>query len=441
MRRMLFALCFALLFSLTAHAQEAQLTGVVTDASGAVIPQASVSLRNQETGARYQTDSNGAGIYTFPFVKPGIYTVTVEKTGFKTTNRPDIKLDVSQNARVDIGMEVGQTTQTVEVSASAPQVDTADATVSQVITGKQIVDLNLNGRNYEALVTLVAGASPDNPSGSQVRSGIGFNPTEAGGNSVVSVSFNGNRLGSNTFAIDGMDTADDSGGGWSTVVVPDVDSIAEFRISTSNYGADTGKRGSAVTEIATKSGTKDFHGAAFEFVRNDAMNANPWFANQVPWSGLPASDCAGNGAGPCNAPKTSLKHNDFGYNFGGPFYIPGHYNTDKSKTFFFWTESWGRYRDGTVLNASVPTTRMRNGDFSECDPASPNYSSTSPASSNCTLPINSVTHLPFAGDIVPINPNAKTLLNAFVPLPNIAPIGWESAPDLPIGLPPGKSAR
>jgi hypothetical protein len=393
-----------------------------------VVPEASVSLRNTDTSAKYQTDSNGAGVYTFPFVKPGPYEITVEKSGFKKETRTNIKLDVSQNARIDISLEVGQTTQTVEVSASAPVVDTVDATVSQVITGKQIVDLNLNGRNYEALVTLVPGSSPDNPSGSQVKASP-FNTTQTGGNSVVPVSFNGGRLDFNTYAIDGQDSADDSGGGWSTVVVPDIDSIAEFRISTSNYGADVGKRGSAMTEIATKTGTKDFHGTAFEFVRNNAMNANPWFANQVPWSGLPASDCGGNPAGPCNAPIAALKYNDFGYNFGGPFYIPGIYNTSKSKTFFFWTQTWDKYRTGTVLDASAPTARMRNGDFSECDPTSANYNAI--AASNCTLPINNVTGMPFSGDMVPVNPNAATLLNAFVPLPNSGPVGWESAPDLP----------
>jgi hypothetical protein len=420
MRRMFYVLCVVLLCGLSAHGQEARLSGLVTDPSSAVVPQSTVSLRNQDTGVTSQTESNGAGVYTFPFVKPGPYTITVEKTGFKTVSRTDIKLDVSQNARIDITLEVGQTTQVVEVKSSAPLVNTSDGTVSSVITGKEIVDLNLNGRNYQALVTLVPGAASDNS----------FHPTSAGGASVVTVSFNGLRMGSNTFSIDGGDSADDSGGGWSTVVVPDVDSIGEFRISTSSYGADMGKRGGAVVQLATKSGTKNFHGAAFEFLRNDVMNANPWFANQQPWSGLdPSVACGGNPAGPCNAPKTSLKHNDFGYNIGGPFYIPGHYNTDKSKTFVFWTESWARYRDGSVVSSNVPTLRMRQGDFSQCDPASGNYNSV--AASNCNLPINHATGLPFAGDTVPVDPNAAALIASFVPLPNSGVIGWKSAPSLP----------
>ena len=344
MRRILYAVCIALICGLSVQAQQepARLSGLVTDSTGAVIPAASVVLRNQETGVKYQNDSNGSGIYNFPFVNPGPYEITVEKIGFKTVDRTNVKLDVAQDARIDFTLEVGQTTQVVEVQGSAPMVNTSDATVSEVVTGKQVVDLNLNGRDYETLITLVPGASPDNVSGSQVKTGIPFSLTEAGGDSVVPLSFNGGRVQSNTFLVDGSDTADDSGGGWSTVVVPDIDSIAEFRIFTSNYGADIGKRSGAITLVATKSGTRSFHGTAFEFLRNDAMNANPWFANQEPWSGLPASDCGGNPAGPCNAPTTALKYNDFGFNIGGPFYIPGHYNTDKSKTFFFWSAGLGK---------------------------------------------------------------------------------------------------
>jgi hypothetical protein len=141
-------------------------------------------------------------------------------------------------------------------------------------------------------------------------------------------------------------------------------------------------------------------------------------------------DCNGNPAGPCNAPKTPLKWNDFGYNLGGPFYIPGHYNTDRSKTFFFWSENWRRYRQGSVVSANVPTPRMRQGDFSECDPASGNYIPIL-ANSGCVLPTNPATGLPFPGQIVPVDPNAQALLGGFVPLPNNGVTGYVSAPSLP----------
>lgn len=156
MRRILYVVLVVLLYSLSTFAQTAQLTSLITDPSGAVVPQATVSLTNRDTGEKYQTDSNVAGVYTLPFVKPGPYVVTVEKIGFKTVHRTNIKIDVSQHARLDFTLEVGQ------VTSTAPLVNTSDGTVSDVVTGKQIVDLNLNGRNYQALLTLVPGAIPDN---------------------------------------------------------------------------------------------------------------------------------------------------------------------------------------------------------------------------------------------------------------------------------------
>jgi hypothetical protein len=172
-----------------------------------------------------------------------------------------------------------------------------------------------------------------------------------------------------------------------------------------------GKHAGATIEVATKSGTRNFHGEAFEYLRNDHLDSNDWFANRQLWSGLDVQgDCNGNPAGPCNAPKTPLKWNDFGYNLGGPFYIPGHYNTDKSKTFFFWSQNWRRYRQGTLISANVPTPLMRQGDFSECDPLSPNYDPVLVAS-GCVLPSNPTTRQPFPGQIVPVSPNAQALLS------------------------------
>ena len=155
--------------------------------------------------------------------------------------------------------------------------------------------------------------------------------------------------------IDGGNNSDEGATGNGGVTTPALESIAEFRISTSNYGADIGQHAGAVIEIVTKGGTKDFHGSAYEYARNDVMDANDWFINQT---------IAPSGG---QAPKTPLKWNIFGYTLGGPFYIPGHYNTDKRKTFFFWSQGWARYREGTVINANVPTMLMRQGDFSECD--------------------------------------------------------------------------
>src|ERR1019366_1795876 len=157
--------------------------------------------------------------------------------------------------------------------------------------------------------------------------------------------------------------------------------------------------------------------------------SNDFFVNRTPWSSLDSSACAG---AHCNAPKTPLKQNNYGFNIGGPFYIPGHYNTSKSKTFFFFSENWVKYRNGTVLgtgSADVPSLRQRQGDFSECDPASANFNAT--VADSCTLPVNPATNLTYPGSKVPTDPNALTMLNSLIPLANSGPIGWVAAHSAP----------
>ena len=176
-----------------------------------------------------------------------------------------------------------------------------------------------------------------------------------------------------------------------------------------------------MVEISTKSGTRDFHGDAYEYVRNDVWDANPWFSNQQLWSGLPALACS---VGVCNDPKVPLKLNDFGFTLGGPFTIPGHYNTDRSKTFVFWSSEWKRSRLGGTITSGAPTARMRAGDFSECDSASANYNK---LINGCSIPKDPSTGLPFAGDVIPgdqITSQAKDVLNTRIPLPNNGPTSW-----------------
>ena len=412
MRRIILLLLGFLVFSAVVWAQDqATLVGTVADTSGAVIPGAKVNVANPSKGYVRDLITSSAGEYTAARIPIGDYVITVEATGFERLVRTGIKLDVGQTLRVDLALTVGQLTQEVTVSGNVTKVETDNATVSDVVTGNQVEELNLNGRNYQALTMLTPGSVQDNASDLE----------HVGHGSNASLSFNGNREEYNNFEMDGGQLNDSVSGGPSPTVFPNVDAIAEFRITTSNYGADIGYRAGAVIQVASKSGTKDWHGTAYEFVRNDSMDANDFFINRQPWSGLdPAADCGGNPAGPCNAPKTPLKWNMFGYNVGGPFYIPGVYNTSKTKTFFFWSESWVRYREGTVIGpANVPTARMRNGDFSECDPSSANYNAV--AASNCALPTNPATGLPMdtlAGAGYSLDPNAQVLIGSLVPLPN-----------------------
>jgi hypothetical protein len=377
----------------------------VTDVSGAVVPEAKVTVANPQKGLTRDLVANSAGEYTAAKIPIGDYVVTAEAYGFQKLVRSGITLTAGQTLRVDLQLTVGQVTQEVTVTGNLVRVETESAAISDVVTSRQIENLNLNGLNFATLETLVTGAVEDNGNSTTQLGHTGAEPN---------ISFNGNRMEYSNLEIDGGNDSDEGSMAVGGDVTPALESIAEFRISTSNYGADVGQHSGAIIEVATKSGTKDFHGAAYEFVRNDTMDANDWFINQTiaPPSG--------------KAPKTPLKWNIFGYTLGGPFYIPGHYNTDKRKTFFFWSEEWARYRQGSVVSGNVPTLRMRQGDFSECDPTSPNANQIV-ISQGCLVP--KVKGVPT--DTVPIDPNGAALLNGMLPLPNSGIDGYVAAHSLP----------
>jgi hypothetical protein len=394
-------------FFLPLRAQDqATIVGTVTDSTGAVIAGARITVSNPERGYVRELLSNGSGQYSLEAVPIGNCVISAEMPGFQKLVHTGLVLSVGQTLRVDLQLAVGKTTSEVTVTGNVPHVETETGTISSVVTGSQVLNLELNGRNFVQLATLVPGAVPDNGLDTQDVGVLGNN----------NISFNGGRMTYTNWEIDGGGNTDDtSSGAFNTY--PSLETIAEFRISTSNYSADMGKHAGAQIEVATRSGTKNFHGEMFDFLRNDDLDANDWFANRTinPPGG--------------NAPKTPLKRNEFGYNLGGPFYIPGHYNPDKSKTFFFWSESWRRNRQGTVISNGTPSLRMRQGDFSECDPASANFNSI--VASNCALPINPQTGETFGGDIVPIAPNGAALLNGLIPLPNNGVDTYTAAPSLP----------
>lgn len=387
---------------------QAAVVGIVTDPSGAVVPQAKVTVSNAEKGFTRTVTSNSQGEFGIPRAPIGDYQISVESPGFQKLVRTGVTLAVGQTIRVDLQMTVGEVTQEVTVRGTAT-VETQSGAVSTVITGTQVQELNLNGRNWMSLTTLVPGVSPMNENN--------FNPVRAGfGSSQLIVSFSGSRVNDSNVEVDGGNINNEPGGGRNNVTFPVIDSVAEFNISTSTYGADVGKRPGASIQIATKSGTKDFHGTAYEFLRNDAMDANNFFLNRQIGAGGRAF-------------KQPLKWNIFGYNLGGPVVIPRVYNTDRSKTFFFWSHSWTRFREGAVVSAGVPSLRMRQGDFSECDPASSTYNAV--VAAGCRLPIDPATRLPFPGHRVSIDPNAAAMLNGLIPLPNNGPVSYISAPSLP----------
>jgi hypothetical protein len=389
-------------------AQQASIVGTVTDTSGAVIPGANITVSNLAKGLTRTLVSNSAGAYVAADLPIGDYVITAEAHGFQRLVRTGIVLNVGATVRADLRLQVGAVTQEVRVTTNTLHVQTQTAALSTLIAPRQIANLNLNGRNYLTLTLLSPGASQSN--NLQLA-----NPSYHGN---LAISFNGGSVRMNDVLIDGNPNLDEGGFG-QTDTFPSLDSIAEFRVSTSTYGAQMGHTGSAQIQVALKSGTNQFHGDVYEYVRNDQFDANPFFQNRIinPPGG--------------QAPKTPLHWNDYGFTLGGPVYIPDHYNTDKTKTFFFWSEEWHRYNQAQVINATVPSVAERLGDFSQCDPKSGSYNPT--VASGCSLPtLNGATY-----DNVQGMPgfdqqsftNATALLNAYVPLPNNGPIGFiTSAP-------------
>jgi hypothetical protein len=380
------------------------------DASGAAMPDVKIVVSSPEQGIERPTVSDSAGAYKVGYLPIGTYSITAEAPGFKKFVQTGVILEIGQTQRADLKMEVGTTNQEITVAGNVVKVQTDDAVQSSVITGTQIQALNLNGRQFVSLGTLVPGAAVNNS----------YNPTAVGKKLLGYIEFDGNRHDYNDWRQDGGNIYNNQANG-NFHTTPSLDAIGEFKISTSNYGADQGTRAGILVEISTKSGTRALHGDAYDYVRNDIMDANPFFTNQQ----LHPSDA------PFNAPKVPLKWNDFGFTAGGPFYIPGHYNKDKSKTFWFYSQEFRRVRQGESLGASAPTASMRQGDFSQCDPASANFN---PLISSCVMPIDPATGIafPVEGKTVPVSSQAKDLLNAWVPLPNNGPVGWTSTLSVPI---------
>src|SRR5580700_1333891 len=284
-----------------AWAQTGSITGTVKDSSGAAVSGATVVVTSPERGITRKTTSNSTGEYNESALAPGSYDVIVTATGFKKYEAKGVILDVGEKARVDVPLEVGATsTEVIVQGENVAQVETQSSELAGTVTGKEITQLELNGRNFTTLVTLVPGVSNQ----------TGMDEPQVGINGSVAFSMNGGRVEYNNWELDGGDNMDNGSNG-TLNVYPSVDAISEFKVLTSNYGAQYGRNGSGTVEVETKGGTKEFHGDLYEFVRNDAFNADNFFNSTYR---------GGSGAPP------DYKKNDFGYTIGGPVYIPGLYN-------------------------------------------------------------------------------------------------------------------
>ncbi|HTM15335.1 MAG TPA: carboxypeptidase-like regulatory domain-containing protein, partial [Terracidiphilus sp.] len=313
---------FLLLVSLTGRAQQnSTITGTVEDKAGAVIPGAEVSLTQQQTGFVSKTISNGAGNFTFNGLNVGTYDLKVTAKGFNAFLQTGIVVNVSQTTRVDAAMAVGSVDQTVTVQSDVLTVQTDSNVVSTLVSEEQITEIATENRNFASLVALGLGVSstlPDNNT-----------PTSVGSSSNISV--NGLRQSHNIWLIDGGE-ADDRGGAGGIDILPSQDAIAQMETLSSNYPPDYGISSGATISLSLKSGTQNYHGELWEFNRNTAFNANSYQNN--------------NKAVP--TPRAKLNYNIFGANLGGPLFIPGFYNTDKKKTFFFWNEEWRKLIQGNA---------------------------------------------------------------------------------------------
>jgi hypothetical protein len=311
---------FILAFSVLAFGQEATIVGTVTDPSGAAVAGATITLTDHETGQAHRLTTGSQGEYVAPDIHIGHYTVRVEAKGFKSSERKDVVLQVGDRTRLDFQMLVGtaQETVTVEATAVAVQSDTSD--VSQVVSGDQLEHLGTNGRSMYTFLNLTTG-SANLQADSQT-------PTSVGGD--ANVSFNGNRPVHNLFMMDGGEDADRGGGGTFSVM-PSIEGLGEFRTLTSNYDAEYGLSSAATMTTVIKSGSKSFHGSAWEFFRNDDLDARNYF-------------------NPAPGAVAELRYNIFGFNAGGPidFWKKEH------KSFFFYNMEWRRTVTGSISNQLVP---------------------------------------------------------------------------------------
>ncbi len=333
---MMASLCFLalLVFTPTLSAQlstRATITGTVTDASGAVVPGAAVTITDNATKVSTKTETNSVGVFVAPNLDVAVYSVTFAKSGFKNYTVNDIELHPTETTTVNGVLSVGVATQTVSVEAASTMVETSSAEVSADIDSEQVSTLPMNGRNYQALAVMMPGVTA-----SSQGSSLG-----TGGRSTSSVlSINGLDVSRSFYVLDGV-WNENTGNMTANSVVPNPDSLEEVRVLQNNFSAQYSLLGSSVIIAQTKSGTANFHATAWEFWRNTDLNSKPYFSTTA----------------------TPYHQNIFGYNVGGPVFIPHHYNADRKKTFFFWDEQFVILHVPNQVTSTIPTALQASGCF------------------------------------------------------------------------------
>jgi hypothetical protein len=387
------SILLAIAVGVAIHAQEttATLVGNISDASGAVITNVVVRATNLATNTSRSAATDGSGNYSIPFLPAGDYTVNAAVSGFQTQKVERITLQIQQTARVDFKLAVGNVNESVEVSATAAVLQTENATVGTVIDANKIIDLPLNGRNFVQLTQLIPGVQPGTPGSITVRRGRGAVGQSDPSGGATAASANGMRDTADRYLLDGIEMMDYDAVTYS--FSPSVDSLAQFKVETSTYSAESGGAPGAQVNLITRSGTNDLHISLWEFNRNDALTQS-------------YDAIAGKSITP---PR--LNRNQFGANIGGPVFLPKLYH-GKDKTFFFFNWESGYAAQGsTPAYRIVPPAAIRTGDF------------TGLVNARTKAPIavlDPFAGTPFPGNIIPtsrLSPQAVTFLQ-FVPLPN-----------------------
>lgn len=340
-------------------AQSSTITGLITDPNGANIPEAPVTITNTATGVARRVPTNGQGYFTAPSLPYGDYSLGITVAGFRPVLRSGLHLDEGQVLRVDIKLELGVTVEQIVVSGAPPALETETSAQSTVVTSQRIVDLPLNGRNPFAFAALVPGVRP--------LGGFGGLSNSAYGDGRISIG--GGSPSVNNGMVDGVAAENHTSGGIQIALSPDA--TQEFRIITRNASAEYGRTGGGIINFISKSGTNEFHGSVFEYLRNKSLNANDFFNNRS------------------GSPKSPFTFNQFGATLGGPVI--------RNRTFFFVNWEAVRQRTGSRAFRTVPTALQRDGDFSQTRDAK-----------GVLIPIydplsSSTARVPFAGNVIPRN--------------------------------------
>ena len=335
-----------------------EISGLVTDPSGAAVSGATVNITSKATQATRNVTTNNEGLYSFPSLAPGLYELKVEQTGFKSVRLDNVKIEVQQTARLDVSLEVGQVDEMVTINSSVAMLNSENTTLGTVIENKIVTELPLNGRQYLNLVALSPNVNVLAPAAGQAGA------RQGGERAQQAISAGGQRIFFDYYTLDGVNNMDVNFNTY--VALPSIDAIQEFKVQIGVYPAEYGHQSTQVN-VLTKSGGNRFHGSVFEFHRNDALDAKQYQFTTA-------------------KPKNPFKWNDYGYEVDGPVRIPGFFN-GKDKLFFMSNYEALRRRQSVLNTFSVPTAKMFAGDFSELLPS--------------TIIYDPNTGLPFQGNVIP----------------------------------------